>query len=161
MAKSQEVDLSIVFSSEPAGERSEGPRALIIDDSMLFRRSMARLLESEGLRVAGNAPGGVLGAELAISLRPDLIMVDHNMPDMNGVQTLKVIRDAGVKSRVIVCTSEITLESSQDYALLGADAIFIKPIPLHAFRRVLRNAFRLEAEASEKHNDGYSSAGGG
>lgn len=126
------------FQVPPATPQGSGPAALIIDDSLLFRRSLRRLLESEGLRVVAAAEGGILGAEYAHSFRPDLIILDHGMPDLNGIGCLRAIREAGIRSTVIVCSAELTLEQSQEYLMLGAASIFIKPLPLAAFRRAIR-----------------------
>lgn len=121
-----------------AAANPQGRSVLLVDDSKLFHRMLRRLVEGEGGRVVGMAESGVIGAEMANSLKPELIIMDHNMPDMDGVACLRAIRQAQLSSKVIVCSGELTMDTSQEYARLGVSAIFVKPLPLPAFTAALR-----------------------
>ena len=83
------------------------------------------------------ADGGVYGADMAISLRPTLVIVDHQMPDMNGLDCVKAIREQNKESRIIVCSAYITAELSRDYAVLGVSEILAKPIQLDLFVKAI------------------------
>lgn len=61
-----------------------GRTVLIVDDHTGFRTSARRLLESEGFDVVGEAANGESGIECARALRPDLILLDVQLPDMDG-----------------------------------------------------------------------------
>ena len=132
--------LDSAHKAQQAGSRG----VLLIDDSKLFQRVLQRIVETEGGTVIGVAECGKQGAAMSISLRPGLVILDHNMPDMNGVQCLRAMRESGAECRVIVCSGELTLENSQEYARLRADAIFVKPLVMHAFIKALRDCLGAE-----------------
>src|ERR1041384_91982 len=65
---------------------------LIIDDSKLFQRTVRKLVEQAGGAVISVAENGAFGADMALSLKPDVIILDHHMPEMNGLECLRAIR---------------------------------------------------------------------
>lgn len=78
---------------------------LIIDDHALFRRGMVQLIDMDtDFRVIGEAASGPAGLEMAERLKPDLILLDLNMPGMNGIDTLTQLRERNVEARLIVLT---------------------------------------------------------
>lgn len=78
---------------------------LIIDDHALFRRGMVQLIDMDtDFRVIGEAASGAAGLEMAERLQPDLILLDLNMPGMNGIDTLTRLRERNVEARLIVLT---------------------------------------------------------
>ncbi|MFC6088393.1 response regulator [Saccharothrix lopnurensis] len=80
-------------------------RALVVDDHPLFRYGLsAALADAPGLEVVGEACGGVPAVAMAAALRPDVVVMDLNMPDLGGVEATRriVARDPGV--RVLVLT---------------------------------------------------------
>ncbi|NMG42875.1 two-component system response regulator NarL [Aromatoleum toluvorans] len=78
---------------------------LIVDDHALFRKGIAQLIEMESdFRVVGEVGSGVAGVEMAERLKPDVILVDLNMPGMNGIDTLTLLRERGVEARFIMLT---------------------------------------------------------
>jgi len=81
-------------------------RILIVDDSAVMR-SLIRsvLVGAAGLEVAGTAADGESGLSAIESLRPDLVLLDVEMPVMDGLVTLKKLRARGHKMPVIMCSS--------------------------------------------------------
>jgi DNA-binding NarL/FixJ family response regulator len=80
-------------------------RVLIVDDHPLFRDGLRGLLESvEGLSVVGEAGGGEDAVELAASLRPDVVLMDLQMPGTNGIEATRRITAAHGQIRVLVLT---------------------------------------------------------
>lgn len=77
-------------------------RVLLIDDHALVRRGLEELLQSRGIEVVGSAGGGEEGIELAMSLQPDIILLDIKMPGMNGLDTLSKLRELGNKIPVLM-----------------------------------------------------------
>jgi DNA-binding NarL/FixJ family response regulator len=57
---------------------------LIVDDHPTFRATARMLLEAEGYHVVGEAPDGTSGIQAACQLRPDLVLLDVNLPDLDG-----------------------------------------------------------------------------
>src|ERR1700691_4204624 len=81
-------------------------RVLVGDDASLFRRIVSEALSGlPGVEVVGTAANGKLALARLASLRPDLITLDVEMPEMNGIQVLEAMRDAGLKPGVIMVSS--------------------------------------------------------
>jgi DNA-binding NarL/FixJ family response regulator len=80
-------------------------RILIADDHGLMRRGTRALLEARhGWRVVGEAANGREAAEKAIKLKPDVAIVDISMPEMDGVEVVRQIREAVPDTKVLVLT---------------------------------------------------------
>src|SRR2546429_855023 len=62
------------------------PRVLLVDDHDLFRTGLRNLLEEQGVDVVGEASEGGEAVQLAGELAPDVVVMDLNMPGMNGVE---------------------------------------------------------------------------
>ena len=90
-------------------------RILIVDDHPLTRDALAGLLGANGFDVVGEASGGEEAIALARDLRPDLVLLDLSMPDMDGLAALPQIRDAAPEAEVVVLTA-----SEDEGNLLGA-----------------------------------------
>src|ERR1700729_2884011 len=80
-------------------------RVLIADDHDLIRRGVRDLLATrEGWQVVGEACNGVDAVEMAVSLRPDIAILDFSMPELNGPGAAAQIAEKAPKTRVIVLT---------------------------------------------------------
>ena len=106
---------------------SDEVQVLLIDDHPLLRKGLAQLIDEEdGLAVAGEAGNGQKGIELAEQLEPDLILLDLNMKGMDGLATLKAMREYKITSRIVVLTVS---EHKEDVAAMfraGADGYLLK-----------------------------------
>jgi two-component system, NarL family, nitrate/nitrite response regulator NarL len=78
---------------------------LLIDDHALFRMGVAQLIQmNPAFRVVGEASSGRVGVELAVRLKPDIILIDLNMPEMSGIETLEMMKQHGVDARFLMLT---------------------------------------------------------
>lgn len=76
---------------------------LLIDDHALFRKGVAQLIQMNPMfAIAGEASCGRDGVEMAVRLKPDVVLIDLNMPEITGIETLELMRQAGVDSRFIM-----------------------------------------------------------
>ena len=76
---------------------------LLIDDHPMLRTGVKQLISmAPDITVVGEASNGEQGIELAESLDPDLILLDLNMPGMNGLETLDKLREKSLSGRIVV-----------------------------------------------------------
>ncbi|WP_329375925.1 response regulator [Streptomyces sp. NBC_01483] len=87
---------------------------LIIDDDQLFRDAAIALLDGAGFRVLGDAADGATGVEQAERIRPDVVLLDVNLPDINGFELCRRLVDAGYE--VVLCS----VHEASDYGPLLA-----------------------------------------
>lgn len=106
---------------------TENTRVLVIDDHPLLRKGACQLLElTEGFTVVGEAASGREGIELAKQLDPDLILLDLNMKGINGLETLRTLRDMGEDARIILLTVSNAPEDLIAAIRAGADGYILK-----------------------------------
>lgn len=106
---------------------SDSTRVLVIDDHPLFRRGVCQLLAlTEGFAVVGEAASGREGVEAAKQLMPDLILLDLNMKGINGLETLRTLRDMGCDARIILVTVSDAPEDLMAAIRAGADGYILK-----------------------------------
>jgi CheY-like chemotaxis protein len=121
-------------------ERAEAGRImnllLIVEDDAWTRYALERLLRNRGWLVltASTLAGGL---EL-LDRRPDWIVVDLRLPDGNGEAILRRVRELGLPSRVIVCTSIMDDERLEGLKSLGPDAVINKPVEAEDIDRICR-----------------------
>ena len=80
-------------------------RILIVDDSIVSRGTLRRILEDAGHEVAGEAADGAQGLEQYGQLHPDLVTMDITMPGMNGLECLKLIVEQDPEAKVVMMTA--------------------------------------------------------
>ncbi|AHE99567.1 two-component system response regulator NarL [Thioalkalivibrio paradoxus] len=133
----------------------EAVRVLVIDDHPLFRRGARHLMDIEaGFEVVGEASSGREGLDLALKLVPDLILLDLNMTDMDGTETLGALREAGIDARVVMLTVSDEEEDLVAALRAGADGYLLKHTEpeelLRQLRQVLSGRLILTDELTER-----------
>lgn len=83
---------------------------LIVDDHAAFRRTARTLLEVEGFDVVGEAEDGRSALECVASLRPDIVLVDVQLPDMDGFEVAKRLASNGYSPHVVLISSRDAYE---------------------------------------------------
>ena len=136
-----------------------GRRVLIADDDPLIRMDLAEMLAEEGFEVVGQVGDGERAAALAITLRPDLVIMDVKMPGKDGIQAAAEIAAAQI-APVIILTAFSERDLIQRALDAGAMAYLAKPfskatllpaIELAAARYAETAALRAEiAEATQR-----------
>jgi len=103
-------------------------RVLLIDDHALVRKGIEELLQSRGVQVVASVGSGEEGVRRARELPADLILLDVKMPGMNGIDTLRALRAAGVRAPVVMLT--MSREDADLAAALrgGAQGYLLKDI---------------------------------
>lgn len=100
---------------------------LICDDAAFMRMMIKDILTKNGYNVAGEAENGARAVEKYAELRPDLVLMDITMPEMDGIQALKKIKEGDPSALVIMCSAmgqqAMVIESIQ----AGAKDFIVKP----------------------------------
>ncbi|WP_075187624.1 two-component system response regulator NarL [Teredinibacter haidensis] len=100
---------------------------LLVDDHPLLRKGLIQLIEFEDdLVVIGEASNGKDAIDIAVEKEPDLIVLDLNMQGMDGLETLRALREAEVSSRIIMLTVSDNDEDVVSAITHGADGYLLK-----------------------------------
>ncbi|NLY85483.1 MAG: response regulator transcription factor [Tissierellia bacterium] len=127
---------------------------LIADDHALIREGIKQILELEGdICVIGQANDGEEAFELAEKLNPDIILLDINMPNINGIEALRRFKDMGIKSKVII----LTIHEDKEYILktlkLGANGYMLKDSSanslIEGIRRVAKGEKYIQSSVAD------------
>jgi|SRR5579862_4596322 len=104
-------------------------RALVVDDSSAMRAVLGLTLKRQGFTVLQAKDGMEALQALAAAAPPELILIDWNMPGMNGFELLRRIRQqpALESARVLMVTTETGLERMSDALAEGANEYIMKP----------------------------------
>lgn len=103
---------------------------LIADDHTIVREGLVAVIsEQSDMRVVGQAASGKEAVQLALCMRPDIILMDLRMPEMNGIQAIQAIRDDWARARIIVLTTYDGDEDIYQALQAGASAYLLKDIP--------------------------------
>ncbi|MDQ4048503.1 MAG: response regulator transcription factor [Actinomycetota bacterium] len=100
------------------------PKILIVDDHGQFRATARALLESDGFDVVGEAPTGVAGFDAARALKPDVVLLDVRLPDVDGFALAERLT-AGGEGPVVILTSSSDDPLYPDRALRSGARGFI------------------------------------
>lgn len=114
---------------------------LICDDAAFMRMMIKDILTKNGYTVVGEAENGAKAIEKYSELKPDLVLMDITMPEMDGIQALKKIKESDAGASVIMCSAmgqqAMVIESIQS----GAKDFIVKPFQadrvLEAVRKVV------------------------
>ena len=100
---------------------------LVCDDAAFMRMMIKDILTKNGYNVAGEAENGQKAVEKYNETKPDLVLMDITMPEMDGIQALKAIKAADANATVIMCSAmgqqAMVIESIQ----AGAKDFIVKP----------------------------------
>lgn len=130
-------------------------RILIVDDHTLVRDGLCRLIDREqDMEVVGQTGSGHRAVQLAAELKPDVVLLDYCLPDIDGLETTQQIIKAGVGARILV----LTMYANEQYATrlirAGASGFLVKAAAteelLAAIRKVARKGTYVTPAIMEK-----------
>ncbi len=105
---------------------SQAMRVLLIDDHTLFRSGLEELLRRQGIEVAAAVGTGVEGCLLAETLRPDVVLLDMRMPEMDGLRVLQTLREQELTMPVVMLTTSRDERDLVECLRSGAQGYLLK-----------------------------------
>lgn len=102
-------------------------KIIIADDHLMVREGLKQLLELQGdIEVIGQADDGIQCLDMINKLKPDVVLLDINMPNMNGIQTLEVMRQNQNKTKVLILTIHNEIEYLLKAVEIGVNGYVLK-----------------------------------
>lgn len=115
-------------------------RVLIVDDHSLLRQGFSQLLGLESdIDVIGTAQNGEEAILMCLDLKPDVVLMDINMPKVNGIQALRRIKDIGITTKVIMLTIHDDREYLFETMNLGAEGYMLKDTDSESLVEAIRS----------------------
>lgn len=116
-------------------------KVLIVDDSLIIRKKISKILENLGHEVLADATNGQEAIESYSKYKPDLVTMDITMPDMDGITAVKEIIKVDSEAKIIIVTShgqeDMVIKSIQS----GAVGYILKPITDEKLAQVIGEVF--------------------
>jgi len=110
---------------------------LVVDDSIYMRSLVRTTLEDAGFEIVGEAQNGETAIDLALDLCPDLITLDNILPDMMGFEILKVLKEEGLASKIIMISAVGQQTVVNKGKELGASEYIVKPFTAEGLLEVV------------------------
>lgn len=118
-------------------------KILVIDDDIEVRTTLVDILRLEGYDVDSAGDGG-RALELIREIEFDLIVLDLRLPDMDGIEILRIVKNASSKTQVILLTGKGTLDTAIEGIRLGVHDYLLKPVrPEQLLESVANGLLRL------------------
>lgn len=125
------------------------PTVIIVDDNGITRTLLRGIIRAEEFDVIGEASLGAQGLAMAGQLRPDIVCLDIEMPDMNGMDILRELRTTQPQIAVVMITAHSERENIQGALDNGAGGYVVKPFNTAKVAEALRRALaRVKAPRS-------------
>ena len=117
-------------------------RAVIADDEETIRNGLKKLIESYDLNltVSGTAKDGEEALQLITKYQPEIILMDINMPFMNGLEVIEKIKELDSDAKIIIISGYDKFNYAQKALELGVYSYLLKPIQFREFKNIIIKA---------------------
>ena len=112
--------------------------ALIVEDAAPMTIVLEHTLKEIGLEVVGKAATGADAIRLALELKPDIITLDTVLPDITGIEVLRVIKTKGITAKTIFISAAGSHFLIEEALEAGADSYLLKPINAEKLAQKIR-----------------------
>ncbi|MDY2813402.1 MAG: response regulator [Dorea sp.] len=129
-------------------------RIVVVEDETPIREGLSKILGklSDSYELTGKAENGAKGMELVRNTRPDLVILDIRMPDMDGLTMLEHIREEKINCKAIVLSAYSDFDYAKRAIELGIENYLLKPIKIPELKRVLKETEEsISKEQSKEH----------
>jgi DNA-binding NtrC family response regulator len=124
------------------------PRILLVDDEERFRVTLEKMLAAQGLAVASRASGALALKELRQQAY-DVVLLDIRMPEMDGIKTLRAIKEEHPDIEVIILTGHASMDAALEIIKLGGYDYLLKPCPLEELLLKIDAAYEKKLERAK------------
>jgi two-component system, NarL family, response regulator DegU len=124
----------------PAPSRQATLRVVLVDDHTMLRQGLRRSLEGEGIDVVGQAGDGEQAVRLALAARPDVVLMDVSMPQMDGIEATRRIMGADNRQRVVMLTMHVDRDVVERALKAGAVGYLTKDATVREVVETIRLA---------------------
>ena len=126
-------------------------QVLLVEDDPMVRQVNRQFIEQvAGYHLIGTAKNGVEGIQQIKQLKPDLVFMDIFMPEQDGIETLRMIREKGLKVDVIAVTAANDIKTIQKMLQLGVFDYIMKPFSFDRMKHTLQSYRNFKAKFEEK-----------
>jgi two-component system response regulator YesN len=124
-------------------------RVIVVEDGSKIRRGIINLIQkiSPEYQVIGEAVNGVDGLKIITDLKPDLVIVDIQMPEMNGLEMLQRLKEQGLKHKTIILSAYSDFSFAQQAINIGVSEYLLKPVTAEKLQKTL---MAIEQEITEE-----------
>jgi len=123
------------------GANTMSKKVLIVDDAVFMRMKLKDILEKNGYEVVGEAQNGQEAFEKYQATTPDLVTMDITMPEVDGLETLKMIRTFDAQAKVVMCSAMGQQGMVMDAIRAGAVDFIVKPFDTDRVITAIDKAF--------------------
>ncbi len=102
-------------------------KILVVDDSFMMRTMIKNIMSNAGYEVVGEASNGIEAINKYKDIHPDLVTMDITMPELNGLEALKGIKEIDKNAKVVMCTAMGQQPMVLDAVKNGAMDFVVKP----------------------------------
>ena len=107
---------------------SKKPSVLVADDDRSMRELLKAILNSENYPIVGEVSNGLDVVLKCVELKPDVVLLDINMPKMDGIKALEEIRKARPSTMVLMVSGDLTVDRVKEALANGAAGFVVKPL---------------------------------
>ena len=107
---------------------SKKPSVLVADDDRSMRELLKAILNSENYPIVGEVSNGLDVVLKCVELKPDVVLLDINMPKIDGIKALEEIRKARPSTMVLMVSGDLTVDRVKEALANGAAGFVVKPL---------------------------------
>jgi DNA-binding NarL/FixJ family response regulator len=113
-------------------------KILVVDDTKFMRKMLTDILKQFGYEVVGEAENGRQAIQRYEELRPDVVVLDITMPEMDGIEAMKGIRRIDPYAIVLICSAMSQQDLISDALKAGANGYIMKPFKPNRVDEIIR-----------------------
>jgi len=123
---------------------------MIVDDSMILRKKLTKVFEELDYKVVATAKTGIEAVNMYEQFIPDIVTMDITMPDMTGIEAVKIIIEKYPNANIIMSSSHADLRTIKEALLFGAKGYTVKPVTKNKLEEEINKIFNDETNDDDE-----------